>query len=113
MVSRHYTDVAEIEVDMEGAELVTKRVLAGPDEGVPNFVMRLFEVGPGGRTPNHVHEWEHEVFVLDGEGIAESEGVDRKIGPGSALYVPPNERHGFVNTGNQTLRFICVVPLTD
>lgn len=113
MICRRYTDVPGMDVNMEGARNVTKRVLAGPDEGVPNFVMRLFEVGPGGRTPNHVHEWEHEVFVLEGEGVAESETGERRIGPGIALYVPPGERHGFVNTGNGTLRFICVVPLIE
>jgi quercetin dioxygenase-like cupin family protein len=30
--------------------------------------------------------------------------------PGVALYIPPNERHGYRNTGPGVLRFICVIP---
>lgn len=113
MKARHYSKVDRIDIDMEGAEGVSKRVLAGPEEDVPNFVMRLFEVAPGGRTPNHTHDWEHEVFVVKGEGHAESSEGVRPIGPGSAVYVAPGERHGFVNTGDSVMRFICVVPRMD
>ena len=113
MKARHYSEVRSIEIEMEGAEGVSKRVLAGPEEDVPNFVMRLFELAPGGRTPNHTHDWEHEVFVVEGQGHAESAEGDRPLGPGSAVYVAPGERHGFVNTGDSPMRFICVVPRMD
>jgi len=113
MIARHYNEVESISVEMEGARSVSKRVLAGPEEDAPNFVMRLFELKPGGRTPNHVHDWEHEVFVLDGEGYAESAKGSRDLAPGTAVYVAPGEPHGFVNTGDSVLRFICVVPRMD
>ena len=29
---------------------------------------------------------------------------------GVALYIPPNEPHGYRNTGDGVLRFICVIP---
>ena len=30
--------------------------------------------------------------------------------PGAAIYVPPDEPHGYRNTGEDVLRFICVIP---
>lgn len=113
MLIRPYGDVPADKVEMAGAEGVSKRVLAGPDEDAPNFVMRLFEVAPGGRTPNHTHDWEHEVFVVEGEGFAESDEGSRELAPGTAVYVAPGEPHGFVNTGDSVMRFICVVPRMD
>ena len=55
-------------VAMEGASGVTKRVMIGPDDGAPNFVMRVFTVEPGGHTPLHSHDSEHEVYVVGGRG---------------------------------------------
>jgi quercetin dioxygenase-like cupin family protein len=113
MIARHYGDVESMDVEMEGARGVSKRVLAGPEENAPNFVMRLFALAPGGRTPNHTHDWEHEVFVVEGEGYAESNEGNRELAPGTAVYVAPGETHGFVNTGESVMRFICVVPRMD
>jgi len=113
MLVRPYGDVPADKVEMEGAEGVSKRVLAGPEENAPNFVMRLFELEAGGRTPHHTHDWEHEVFVIDGEGYAESTEGRRGLTPGTAVYVAPGEPHGFVNTGDSVMRFICVVPRMD
>ena len=31
----------------------------------------------------------------------------------TAVFVPPDEKHCFMNTGNDLLRLICVVPLVD
>jgi len=98
-------------MDMEGAREVTMRVLIGPDAGAPNFVMRLFEIAAGGHTPVHAHDWEHEVFVLDGEGEVASPDTRLPLRPGTAAFVAPKETHQFVNTGSEMLRFLCLVPL--
>ena len=79
-------------------------------DGVPNFYFRVFEVEPGKNTPYHQHEWEHEVYVLEGEGVVKTDGEEHKINPGTSVYVPPNEFHQFVNTGNSILKFICIIP---
>ena len=92
---------------------VTKRVVIGADDGAPNFCMRIFEVEPGSSTPHHSHAWEHEVFILAGQGVAVGEPGETKISSGSVVFVPPEEQHCFVNNGNETLRFICLIPLTD
>ncbi len=99
-------------VGIEGAEGVTMRMLIGPDDGAPNFNMRLFEVSPGGCTPRHTHDWEHEVYVLSGVGVVLDDGEERPISTGDCVYVPPDEDHQFRNTGGENLKFLCLVPKT-
>ena len=97
-------------VSEPGAAGVTVRVLIGPNQNAPNFNMRLFEVDPDGHTPLHTHAWEHEVYVLAGQGIIRTGGGDRKISPGDCVYVLPEEEHQFVNDASGPLKFLCVVP---
>jgi len=90
---------------------VIKREVITADDGAPNFCMRVFELEPGISTPSHSHPWEHEVFVLSGQGVATGEQGETPIAKDSVVFVPPNEHHCFVNKGNQPLRFICLIPL--
>jgi quercetin dioxygenase-like cupin family protein len=90
---------------------VTKREVITAGDGAPNFCMRVFEVEAGSSTPDHTHPWEHEVFILAGKGVVRGEPGESAIGPGSVVFIAPNERHCFVNTGQQLLRFICLIPI--
>jgi len=110
MLVRSVTEVKQDKVEVEGAQGVKIRWLISADEGAPNFAMREFEIEPGGNTPYHSHDWEHELYVLAGEGVAVDEGLERHIKKGSVVLVPPNKMHNFKNTGQQTLRFLCLVP---
>lgn len=92
------------------AEGVTMRLVIGPQEGAPRFNMRVFEVQPGLSTPYHQHWWEHEVFVLDGQGALHTAAGDEPLSTGSVVFVPGDEWHQFRNTGQELLRFICLVP---
>jgi quercetin dioxygenase-like cupin family protein len=99
------------EVDAQPArEGVSMRVVIGPQEGAPFFTMRVFEVQPGHSTPYHSHWWEHEVFVLSGQGVVKAGQDEIPIGHGSTVFVPGREPHQFCNTGGVLLRFICVIP---
>ena len=68
-------------------------------------------VGPGGSTPFHTHDWEHVVYVLEGKGKLAAKDGDAEFAAGDALLTEPGEEHNFVNTGDTTLKFLCVVPL--
>jgi quercetin dioxygenase-like cupin family protein len=92
---------------------VLKREVINADDGAPNFCMRVFEVEPGSSTPYHSHDWEHEVYILEGQGIAKSEQSETPVSRDGVVFVPPNEHHCFMNNGTQTLRFICVIPLVS
>ena len=89
---------------------VTKQVLIGPDQGASNFVMRLFVLREGGHSPHHSHPWEHEVFILTGEGIVKSQDDEIPIEEGDFVYVPPMEKHQFLNAGSTPFEFLCIVP---
>lgn len=91
---------------------VTIRVLMGDNVAAPNFIMRHFEVAPGGRTPFHAHPWEHEVFVLTGRGRVRRGDGATEVGPGSFVFVPGGEEHSFENTGPDGFSFLCVIPAT-
>ena len=82
----------------------------GRSDGAPNFSMRHFTVEPGGHTPRHSHNYEHEVFILEGAGQVEEDGVHHDIKAGDVLYVPPNQIHQFVNGTDAPLKFLCLVP---
>ena len=95
----------------EGASKLKVRWLITKETGAPTFAMRLFEMEPGGHSPLHNHDWEHEVFVLEGEGLVVGGKEEKKIKAGDAVFMPPNEKHQFKNNGKKTLKFLCLVPL--
>jgi quercetin dioxygenase-like cupin family protein len=105
----HVKDFRDVEAQ-PAHEGVTMRVVIGPDDGAPFFNMRLFEVPPGQASPHHSHWWEHEVFVLSGQGVVVTDQGDVPIGHGSTVFVPGGEMHQFQNTGDDVLRFLCLVP---
>jgi quercetin dioxygenase-like cupin family protein len=80
--------------------------------GAQNFAMRLFEMEPGGHSPLHTHPWEHEVFILEGEGQLFDGEKASAFSAEDVVFVPANERHQFKNTGQKRLRFLCLIPYT-
>ncbi len=98
---------------MKAAPGVTMRVVAGPEEKAPTFVMRVFEIESGCSTPFHTHPWEHEMFVVKGRATLKSGSAEKPLQEGDAVMVLPGERHGVFNTGEEMLTMICVVPLVD
>ncbi|QGJ71380.1 Cupin domain-containing protein [Planctomycetales bacterium 10988] len=113
MQVQHYEETPSQPVQMEGAHDCQVRWLIGHDQGAPNFAMRQFEVAPGGFTPKHHHPYEHEVFVLEGEGEVYEGDEARPLTPGTVVFVKPDEVHQFRNTGDKPLKFICLVPHID
>ena len=107
MLVRNYKDVAATAY----AGSIQKRVVIGPKQGAPTFVMRIFDLPAGAASPWHKHDWEHEVFVLAGIGLAVTEEAETHVGPQDAVFVPPEELHCFKNAGQDVFRFICLVPL--
>lgn len=111
MKHQHYSDVAAQEV--EGYSGVTVRWLIAKEDGAPTFAMRLFEVEPGGTTPYHQHEWEHEVFILQGTGVVKKENGEEKFDKGDFFFIPSMEWHQFRNTGKSVFQFLCLIPIQD
>ena len=103
-------EVPASEVTMEGAAGCRVRWLVGEKENAPTFAMREFEVSPGGHTPKHFHDYEHEVYVLAGSGTVLDGDRERPLAAGDVLFVAPNDVHQFRNTGSEPMRFLCLIP---
>lgn len=106
----HYSEAESKVFDGGPAKGVTARVLIGKADGAPNFCMRLFELAPGGHTPCHSHEWEHEIFIHSGEGMILRKGEWVSVGTGKVVFIPGNEEHQIKNTSSEALTFVCLIP---
>jgi len=106
----HYTDIPGKQMNNDMVKGVTGRVLIGRDDGAGNFCMRRFDVEPGGHAPRHTHDWEHEIYVVQGRGEVLIGDQWHAISPGTVVYVPPNVDHQIKNSSDEHLAFLCLVP---
>jgi quercetin dioxygenase-like cupin family protein len=106
------SNISKSPVKADGAKDVTIRWLISKEDGAENFAMRLFELAPGGNTPLHTHPHEHEVFVIEGQGVFVYQGQKHPFVAEYAIFVPGNQQHQFINTGDSTLRMLCIIPTT-
>jgi quercetin dioxygenase-like cupin family protein len=106
----NYVDVPPEEPNEPSAKGMRIRWLITQKDGAKNFAMRLFEVEPGGYTPWHQHQWEHEIFILEGEGRARGEKGEEPFRAGDVFFISPMEWHQIKNTGTGLLRFLCLIP---
>jgi quercetin dioxygenase-like cupin family protein len=90
---------------------VTVRWLISELEEQPEFAMRLYEIEPRAATTAHTHYWEHQVFVLSGQGVLIGEESEIPLVEGDMVYMSPLECHQFANKGNKMLRFLMMFPL--
>jgi quercetin dioxygenase-like cupin family protein len=91
------------------AEGVDMRPLITEREGAPHFAMRVFTLAADGHTPYHSHEWEHEVYILEGSGMVRGKDGERVLRAGDSVFLAPHEEHQF-RASRTGLQFICCVP---
>jgi quercetin dioxygenase-like cupin family protein/CheY-like chemotaxis protein len=92
---------------------ITIRWLISELDDAPNFAMKLYELAPATISPVHTHAWEDEVFVLRGQGAVVGPDGEIAIGEGDVIYIPPMERHQFVNAGERELCLLMSVPISE
>lgn len=106
----HYTDIEAKVFSGDAVKGVAGRVFIGQADGARNFCMRAFELAAGGYTLRHKHEWEHEIFVYQGEGSLFRDGEWIPISSGNVVFIPPNEEHQMKNVGETPFTFVCLIP---
>ncbi len=110
MMTGHFADVKEENPTLSGMQATIRWLIAAKD-GAPNFAMRVIEIKlKGEKIPLHRHDYEHEIFIVEGQGIVLSPDGPKPVACGNFVYVAPGEEHGFENTGERPFRFICVIP---
>jgi quercetin dioxygenase-like cupin family protein len=107
---KQYAEVEATHFDSGEAKAVAARVVIGKKDHAENFFMRVFAISPGGHTPKHAHDWEHEMFVHAGAGEIFGNGQWNPMKAGNVMFVPANEVHQMKNTGQETLVVVCLVP---
>ena len=112
MLIRRASEMPGTPVEMDGADQVQMRLMVGRADGAPTFAMRHFTVEPGGHTPRHSHDYEHEVYVVSGTGRAEYDGEMHDVATGDALFIEANQTHQFVNESDAPFSFLCFVPVS-
>ncbi|MCL4412239.1 MAG: cupin domain-containing protein [Candidatus Thermoplasmatota archaeon] len=96
------------EKDLQGGGKI--RWLITHKDGAPNFSMRLITVKAWGSTPAHSHEYEHEIYVIEGKGTATIGAKKFEVSKDSFLFIPGNEYHTINATTD--MKMICVVPIS-
>ncbi len=74
--------------------------------GSRQFDCGLQSVATDSRVREHAHS-DHEelIMIYQGEGTAVVDGREHAMRPGTLLYLAPQSRHQFINTGSEDLRF--------
>ena len=81
-------------------------------DGAPVYALRMVEINPGGHSPHHNHNYEHENFVVEGKGRVFMDGRWHDLKPGDVVFVPANVEHEYANAGDTTFKFLCGIPVT-
>jgi mannose-6-phosphate isomerase-like protein (cupin superfamily) len=66
-------------------------------------------VKPGQKTLPHRLKSAEVYYVLEGRGLMHIDGERAEVGPGQAVYIPPQAVQSIENTGPNDLEFLCVV----
>lgn len=94
------------------ARNVIVKYLIDERHGANRFSLRSYTVGKGGQTPLDRHEYEHQVYILSGEGMLRTNDdagpVQQPVRTGDAIFIPTNAVHQFINEADQPLAFLCV-----
>jgi mannose-6-phosphate isomerase-like protein (cupin superfamily) len=74
------------------------RLLATPEHGCPSVTQFVGYI-PVVRAPDHFHEYDEVVYVLQGEGAAHIGGKTEPLHAGTAVHLPARLVHCLENTG--------------
>ena len=110
MIVANEKDIAASPVESIEVKAAAMKVLISEDEGWQDHVMRIIELGEGGYSPKHAHDWPHINYVVSGSGLLLMDGKDHPLTAGGYAFVPSGMVHQFRNAGNTPFRFICIVP---
>jgi mannose-6-phosphate isomerase-like protein (cupin superfamily) len=103
--------VAAIRFLEEGSHNVKMKQLIGHEDGARKTAMHELIISKGGYSAPHHHEWDHQLVVTEGRGVAIISGKKLALRPGVVLLVQTNEEHQFLQRGQEPLKFVTVTPI--
>lgn len=93
---------------------VDRLEVSGDFSGAKSTYAYFVEIQPGKAIPNHIHDHESSLFVVEGPlmgTLGDDSGV--LFEAGDAAIAGANVRHGFVNEGDTVARIISVHPVLN
>jgi putative monooxygenase len=71
--------------------------LVTPARGARQMMNGITDIAPCGAIPEHFHNCEESVIVLQGSGVAVIDGVEHPVGPGDTSWISAGLPHYFRN----------------
>ena len=93
-----------------GSGIRWKLLIAGESTQSVGLITGIAEITPGAELMRHHHEPAETYYIMSGHGEMEIEGRTRPVGPGCAVYIPPDARHAIRCTGAEPLVFVFSFP---
>ena len=93
-----------------GSGIRWKLLIAGESTQSVGLITGIAEITPGAELMRHHHEPAETYYIMSGRGEMEIEGRTQAVGPGYAIYIPPDARHAIRCTGPEPLVFVFSFP---
>jgi len=85
-----------------------RELLAHRNSSIRNQSLAEATVPPGVKTQLHLHPQTEEIYyILRGQGLMQLNGIERTVGPGDAIAIPPGIPHCIENNHSEDLVFLC------
>ncbi len=98
-------EVRDLDAVEKGTATAGRQFVLGPDcPSATQFVGLI----PPGRAPDHYHEYDEVIYVLEGEGELTIGGETAPIRPGTCIHLPRRLVHCLANTGGSEMRVLGV-----
>src|SRR3989454_6336898 len=111
MYTTHVRSVAAIRFLEEGSHRVKMKQLIGHEDGARKTAMHELIISKGGYSAPHRHEWDHQLVVTEGRGVAIIGGKKVALRPGVVLLVQSNEEHQILPRGPESPKVVPLTPL--
>ena len=72
--------------------------------GSTSLINGITAFAPGAAIGLHLHNCEESVMVIEGQAIAEIDGVQHVLNPHDTTFIPANIPHRFLNVTDQPMR---------
>ncbi len=108
----HYTQVLAQTYGDDAPGVTIRWLIDEEHDGAPVYALRLIEVAPGGHTPRHTHPFEHENFVIEGQGRVLIGTQWYPLHEGDVAFVPGGIEHTYENTGEKPFKILCGIPVS-
>lgn len=81
--------------------------------GSTSLINGITAFDPGAKIGLHFHNCEESVMILEGEAVAEIDGIRHALKAGDTTWIPANVPHRFLNESNALMRIFWTYATVD